>query len=59
MKGKLLVTNTKYLMAKLLMEFGDFAEAKPIFEQVKKIFKEKEQFLNVIECDLFLMALKF
>lgn len=59
MKGKLIVTNTKYLMAMLLIEFEDYEEAKPLFEDVKKTFKEKEQFLKVIECDLFLIALKF
>ena len=59
MKGKLLVTNTKYLMATLLVEFEDYEEAKTLFEEVKKVFKEKEQFLKVIECDLFLIALKF
>ena len=41
------------------MEFQDYEDAKPIFEEVKKIFKEKEQFLSVVECDLFLIALKF
>lgn len=59
LKGKLLITNTKYLMARLLMEFEEYEDAKPLFEEVKKIFKEKEQFLSVIECDLFLIALKF
>ena len=48
MKGKLLITNTKYLMAMLLMEFEEYEESLELFEKVKQAFKEKEQFLSVI-----------
>ena len=40
----------------MFLEFDYYQEAKPFIEEAAAIFKQKEQFLNVIECDLFLIA---
>lgn len=58
MKGSLLISNTRYLMGQMYLEFEYYEEAKPLIEESKEIFKQKEQFLQVIECDLFLIAIE-
>ena len=39
------------------IELYDYEEAKKILEEVKEVFKSKEQFLEMIECDLLLVAI--
>ena len=58
LKNSIIVTQTNYLMGQLYLEFQYHEEAKPLIEESKQIFKQKEQFLHVIECDLYLIAIE-
>jgi len=55
-KGSMLVLDTRYLMARTHFEFDEFKKAKALFEELKTVFKTKELFLQVFECDLYLLA---
>ena len=57
MKNSLLVINTKYLMARMNLVFEDYEEAKPLIEEAMAEFKAREQFLQAIECELYLIAI--
>ena len=43
-------------MAEIHFEFEEHKKAKNLFEELKLIFKTKQLFLNVIKCDLYILA---
>lgn len=56
MKASMLVINTKFLMAQMHFEFEEYKKAQSLIEGLKVVFKTKELFLQVLECDLYLLA---
>ena len=57
LKDSLIVLKTQYLMVQMYYEWDNYKEAKGVIDSIKDLLKAKEQFMTVIECDLYSIAI--